>query len=247
MKYSASLILATALTLFACGDDDSSGDADAAVADARPGAPDADPAAPDADPDAPDAAPTPDAAPSACPAALAPVDDGSGQPAGGVPDLVVSEIDPGNFIEVFNTTGAAINLGAAPYTGYRWCSTANGARRYALLPPTVTVPALSYALLEWPVNFTNATEAGGQVTLYSDTGYDSPTSVLDFTCWGTGRDGATGRETTAETAGKWGTGGACAPALATGGSLARKIATAGTAAGDYEALATPTPVTCTPN
>ncbi len=38
------------------------------------------------------------------------LDDGTGLPAGGVPDLVLSEISPGAFIELYNTTPAPIAL-----------------------------------------------------------------------------------------------------------------------------------------
>ncbi len=184
---------------------------------------------------------------SCCNAALNPMDDGSGQPLGGVPDLIFSEIKPGEFIELFNTTSGDIDLSTAPYAAYQYCSPFE----YSLLPANMVVPALGYATLPWPSDlagpFNNATNSSGEFILYKDFFFTSSTSVLDFVCWGSPPQIPAGtRKPLVQTAGKWATLGTCAPAIPAGGSIHRKPGTTGTSAASYDVTAPSSPQDCTP-
>jgi len=217
------LAISLAFALAACGDDD---DDDVVVLpDAAADTPDA-PPTPDADPNQPDAA----AAPACAQAALAPINDGTGQPAGGINELIISEVSPDNdFVEVYNTTDAPIDL--TTRAGHKWCTFPS----YADVgSDAVTVPAKGYATIPFPISATN-----GELVLYKDLNYGSASSVLDYVCWGSGSM----RKGTAEAAGKWT--GVCHAGIQAGGSLTRDLASAGTSAGDYTDTATPTPETCT--
>ncbi len=175
--------------------------------------------------------------------ALGPTNDGSGLPEGGIPDLVISEINPGDFIEVFNPTDADVDLAAAPFSSYQWCSAVGSSFLYAGLNPKIVIPPNSYAVLDWPANFGNSTDDVGQVALYRSGPFGTPANMLDFTCWGTGGNG--GRYGVAVTAGKWGDGADCNQALPADGVLVRNVGVPGTSAADYTEGATPTPETCT--
>src|SRR5687768_324452 len=125
-----------ALTLAACGGDDDG-----------PAQADGSPDQPDGAAGGPDGAVVGAADAALCTTSLDPIDDGTGLEV----DIIISEINPGEYIEVFNSSGEDVDLGAAPFSDYMWCSPFN----YAGLPPTVVVPAGGYALLEWPNSFTN--------------------------------------------------------------------------------------------
>ncbi len=233
-------MLPLSLTL-ACGGDDDAGDDDVPPPiDAATAAIDAPTDIPDADPAAPDGAPLP-----ACTQPdPAPVDDGSGLPTGGIPDLIITEINPGDFIEVFNTTDAPIDLATAPQTSYQWCSAASSPFRYAGLNPKIVIPPNSYAVLDWPTTFSsNANDTIGQVALYKNSNFGIAGNMLDFTCWGNAVN--VGRFGVAEADGKWGVDADCNASLPADGVLVRNVGTAGTAAADYTEGDTPTPETCT--
>jgi hypothetical protein len=153
------------------------------------------------------------------------------------PALVISEIDPGTFIELYNTTSSDIALSSVPY---QFCSPFVYAA-VASLGAGVTVPAHGYANLPWPAGFSD-TEAGGEVSLYTSGAYADPTAVMSFVCWGTNPHGT--RKSTAETGGRWS--GACAGAITAGRSIARRPSTTGTLATDWATDATPSPETCGP-
>ncbi len=164
--------------------------------------------------------------------ALAPVDDGSGAGgAVGLPSIVISEINPGDYIEVFNTTAAPINLDdstmqlCSPFTYAALSSVGAG----------ITVPAGGYAVVGWPAAFTDV-DAGGEVILYANSSFADDTAILDFVCWGTNPHGS--RLTQAQAIGKWS--GACAAAL-TMGAIAREPSTSGTTATDYTVTEASTP------
>lgn len=172
-----------------------------------------------------------------CPADLDPQDDGSGSNGGvGLPDLVISEIDPGGYIELFNTTGSAIALSGV---SHQLCSPFSYSA-LSSLAGSVTVPAGGYAEIPYPSNFSD-TDAGGEVILYSSGSFGSGPAMLDFTCWGTGGGGS--RKALAESSGKWS--GACAPAISNG-SLARLVTTTGTTAAAYTSSEVRTADTCAP-
>lgn len=212
----------------ACGGDDGGG-----------GNPDADVNQPDADPNAPDAADLCPAAGSTCPAANAPIDDGTTQPANGIPDLVIAEVVPDCYVTVYNTTNSEIDLNTPPQSSYQWCQEP----RYPGLTPRVTIPPLSYAVLDG-AQFTQP-GSGGELAIYVNGAFSTPGSVLDFVCWGTGHPSAgANRKDEAETANKWS--GNCAPAIPDGGALVRNVGAAGTSAADYSTTMTPSNITCTP-
>jgi len=223
----------------ACGDDDGDDDDDV-VADAAIGTPDA-LICPDAGPvpdagPAPDAGPTPDAA-TACATDLGVQDDGSTGGADTIPDLVISELNPGDYLEVFNPTGSTVDISMTPYSAYRWCAPF----QYAPLAPTISIPAGSYAVLDWPASFSNATDAGGEVILYRSSAFGTSSDILDFVCWGTY---GSSRKTQAESVAKWS--GACVSgAIPAGGALHRNTGATGTTAADYTASASISPMTCT--
>lgn len=166
-----------------------------------------------------------------CDPDLEPLDDGSGaNGAVGLPSVVISEINPGNYIELFNTTGADFNT-----TGYWWCSpfvyTQVGA---------VIVPAGGYATFAWPVIF-NDSDAGGEIQLYRTSNFAASTDILDFVCWGVNPHSS--RLAQAVAVGKWT--GACAPALVNG-AIHREVGTQGKSAADYDVTLAPSPSNCVP-
>jgi len=153
------------------------------------------------------------------------------------PALVISEIDPGTFIELYNTTSSDIVLASVPY---QFCSPFVYAA-VASVGAGITVPARGYANLPWPAGFSD-TEAGGEISLYTSGAYADPAAVMSFVCWGTNPHGS--RKSTAETGGRWS--GACAGAISAGRSIARRPSTTGTLAGDWATDATPSPERCGP-
>jgi hypothetical protein len=173
----------------------------------------------------------------ACAADLIPLDDGSGSNgAVGLPTLVMSEIDPGGYIELFNTTNNPIALGAST----QWLCSPFAYEQLSTLAPSVTVPAHGYAVIPWPASFTGPGDAGGEVILYSSSSFGTSTHILDFVCWGTYTNSRKGQ---AESVGKWA--GACDSALANG-SIHRNIATTGTTASHYNTALAKSPMTCAP-
>jgi hypothetical protein len=166
-----------------------------------------------------------------CDPDLDPIDDGSGAfGAVGLPSVVISEINPGNYIELFNTTAAPFNT-----TGYWFCSPFNYVQVGA-----VVIPAGGYATFTWPVIF-NDSDAGGEIQLYKSSLFATSTEILDFVCWGVNPHPS--RQAQAVAVGKW-TGG-CAPALVDG-AIHRSVGTAGKSAADYDVTAAPSPSNCVP-
>ncbi len=166
-----------------------------------------------------------------CDPALDVLDDGSGaNGAVGLPPVVISEVNPGDYIELFNTTANDFNT-----TGYWFCSpflyTQVGA---------VIVPAGGYATIPWPVVFTD-TNAGGEIQLYKSGLFGVSTDILDFVCWGVNPHST--RVAQAAAVGKWS--GGCAGAL-TNGAIHRKVGSTGTTAADYDTDAAPSPSNCVP-
>ena len=217
-------LLSGSLLLVACGDD--GGDNGGTPRDAG-----------DSTPDAPALdAPPPDAA-VVCAERLDPVDDGSGVMGGGpMPVIVISEVKPQDYVEVYNSTDQPVDLTTL---GWIWCSVP-GYR--SLASAAVTVPAFSYQRLAYPTG--SSDEANGEMALYLNSSYTTSTSVVDFVCWGNGNSPST-RKGPAEGALKWT--GACAPSIPTGGSLHRKIGVGGTSAADYDVTLEPSGQSCTPD
>jgi hypothetical protein len=173
----------------------------------------------------------------ACSPSLNPLDDGSGANGGvGLPDLVMSEISPGNYIELFNTTGAAITLGASAH----WLCSPFAYAKLSVIAAAVTVPAGGYATVPWPAGFTDV-NAGGEVMLYASAAFSTNSEILDFMCWGINPHGT--RKSQAEAIGKW-TGG-CNAALSNA-AIHRNLSTVGTTSADYDSVQGQTPMNCTP-
>jgi hypothetical protein len=166
-----------------------------------------------------------------CAPPLDPLDDGSGVfGAVGLPPIVISEINPGDYIEFFNTTAGVVNMNA-----YWLCSP------FVYAQVAGTVPAGGYATFPWPAIFTD-TNAGGEIQLYKSGNFGNSVDILDFVCWGVNPHGS--RVGQAIAVGKWS--GGCAPALA-GGAIHRKVGTKGTLAADYDVTSAPSPMNCVPS
>lgn len=204
----------------------------------------ADAAIPDAPIVIPDAVvPIPDASPPdamVCSPALAPTSDGSSTQ---LRALVISEINPGDYIELWNNTSSPISLGTS---NYQLCSPFT---YVALSAPGigagVTVPSHGYATIGWPPGFTD-NNSGGEVILYLDsfTGFGDSTKIMDFTCWGTNPHGS--RISQAGAIGKWQSGTTCGVPALTGNALHRVIGSDGVNPADYDTSAPPSPMNCTP-
>ncbi|HUH04869.1 MAG TPA: hypothetical protein VML75_22885, partial [Kofleriaceae bacterium] len=144
---------ATALTLCAllgstaCGDDSGGATIDAAATI--------------------DGAPSIDAIPRidaiACTTDLAPTDDATGITV----DLLISEINPGDFIELYNNTDQPIALANV---SHQLCSPF-AYRSLAALGPDVVIGAGGSATLPWPAGFAD-TDAAGEVILYTDSQFN---------------------------------------------------------------------------
>ncbi len=173
---------------------------------------------------------------AACATPLAPVDDGT---VVARQALLISEIVPGEAIEVFNNTAADVDLGTVAYQ--LSSDGATVAVSAADVGAGVTVAAGGQAVLGWPSGFTGAVDSGGEVALYlDDSGFGSGANIMSFVCWGAAP--TTSVKTLAEADGKWTTG-ACPDAL-TMGAIHRLPATDGRDAADFDVTAAPSPTTC---
>ena len=175
------------------------------------------------------------AAGACCAAPLDPLDDGTELPPGGIPDIIISEIKPGAYIEVFNPTGGDVDLSIVPW---QWCVPFV----YQAVAVPAIVPAGGYTRLDWPVFLTNLTESDGEMILYKDGLFFTSTSVLDFVCWGS--PVFSRRTTQGADSGKWS--GSCASSIPPGGAIHRIAGTDGTSAASYDVTAPPSPMTCVP-
>jgi len=163
---------------------------------------------------------------------LDPLDDGSGvNGAVGLPALVISEVNPGEYVELFNTTASSITLPSI----YWLCSS------FVYAQVAGVVPAGGYATVPWPANFPQVTDANGEMMLYRSANFGANTDILDYIIWG--NPGIT-RKTQAVAVGKWV--GANATAI-TGGAIHRKIGVKGIQASEYDNTSAPSGMNCTPS
>jgi hypothetical protein len=155
-----------------------------------------------------------------CPA-LAIMDDGT-QGAGGQ-DLVISLVQPntGMKIELYNTTGADIDLSAKTY------ELVSATQSMALT--TGTVKSHGYLSVDW--TFGDQT-GGGEVVLYHSATH-TPSNLDDFICWDTDGAGANSAKADAQSVNKWNAAGTCVGAL-TGTAIERKNDVTGVNATDYD-------------
>jgi hypothetical protein len=158
-----------------------------------------------------------------CDPALVVPNDGTGI----ATPVIISQIDPGNFIEFFNPGNTAFNL-----TGWWLCSP------FVYSPLSNTVPAGSYQTVPWPAGFGD-TDAGGEIMLYKSSNFANNADIVDYICWGASNQF---RYSQAIANGKWV--GACAPAL-TNGSIHRISNTSGTGASSYDVTLASNPRNCT--
>jgi len=156
--------------------------------------------------------------------------------------LIISEIDPGSAIELYNNSGATIDLGATQYALF----SADNFALLANLAPTTSIPAGGFANVGWPSAFTD-TDAGGEIVLYINatmaSDFADGTKIGDFVCWGTNPHNSV--KSLAETNGKWTSAAACAGTL-TMSAIQRLTSTTGLDATSYDVASAPTPITCNP-
>ena len=171
-----------------------------------------------------------------CPA-MAVTADGTSVPPGGVPDLIISEVSPDAFIELYNTTDTDIPLVSSEYY---LCSPFDY-QLVATMDPDGVVPAKGYITLPYPSEFTDNI-ARGELILFKDgVNFFDPDRILDFVCWGQGTRGS--RYDQAVTAGKWS--GDCAGGLLNR-SIHRLSGNAGTDATSYDTTTKSSPSNCAP-
>lgn len=185
-----------------------------------------------------------------CQPGLAVQDDGGGADgAVGLPDLVISEVRPAEYIELFNTTDGDIDLSG---TTHAFCSPFLYADLADLHAPgedtgSVTVPAGGFATIQWPITPARAVflddSDGGAILLYSVDSFSTDTAILDFVCWGSPSHST--RKDQAEAVSKWDEGADCAPVL-TNGSIHRLANTTGDGAASYDVTGAASPSNCTP-
>jgi hypothetical protein len=150
----------------------------------------------------------------------------------GSQDLVISLVQPntGGKIELFNTTGADIDLST---------------KAYDLVSPTTTVTLTTgtvkshgYLSVDW--TFGDQT-GGGELVLYHTATHD-PANIDDFICWDT--DGnANSAKADAQSVNKWNAAGTCVGAL-TGTAIERKTNVTGVNATDYDPASSRAARTC---
>jgi hypothetical protein len=160
-----------------------------------------------------------------------------------VPALIMSEIRPGESIEVYNTTTKAIDLAVAP----KWYLCAFPL--YLLddissLTDKTSIPAGGSIKLTWPATWLDTDKvtpvpgvAKGEMLLY--TGRTIPANnndLKDYVCWGTHTGGRKDKANAinAEDAKIWS--GDCV-AAPTNGSIARKVGTNGESKDSYDPAA----------
>ena len=159
-----------------------------------------------------------------CDPALAGLNDGTQTPT----PIVISQVDPGNFIEFFNPGASNFNT-----TGYWLCSP------FAYAALSVTVNAGSYKTVPWPAGFFD-TDAGGEIMLYKSGNFGVSTDIVDYVPWGASNAFRLGQ---AQAVGKW-VGGTFPPAL-TNGSIHRITNTTGTGPSSYDVTLPSNPRNCT--
>jgi hypothetical protein len=161
------------------------------------------------------------------------------QGGGTVPDLIISAIDPGEWIEVFNPNPTPFDFDTSDGD---LCEPFSYRRLDVSAPGIVLAPG-GYARLPWPAFFSQSNEAGGQIILYNFDGAHSENDIADFVCWGSDIPGG-GRKFQAEAVGKW-TGG-CAPAISAGMTIRRLVSTDGITSASYNTNAAPEDCSLTP-
>ncbi|HPH67428.1 MAG TPA: hypothetical protein PLF40_16845 [Kofleriaceae bacterium] len=172
-----------------------------------------------------------DAAP-VCPA-LTPATDGSSRQ-----DLVISEIRPGTFIELYNNTAAPITFSTTTF------GLQSDAMTYELNAEAGAIAAHAYKTITWPAVFTASNnDQNGELGLFQNitapTEYTVDANLIDYVCWG---GNTPAHLAFAQGATKWT--GNCTDELAAS-SLKRLASKDGLTKDSYDATGAPDPRNCT--
>jgi hypothetical protein len=158
-----------------------------------------------------------------------------------LPALVISEISPGNYIELFNTTNAAIDLSM---NSYEFCSPFDyhSVANLAMMNLTTVAPAKGFYVLSWPMGFTDTT-LGGEILLFADNMFANNNKIMDFVCWGNNPHDS--RLSQALAVGKWDMNSSCVnAAVMAKGALHRKVGTTGITEANYDFASDPSGMSC---
>ncbi|MFW6067560.1 MAG: hypothetical protein ACOC97_04420 [Myxococcota bacterium] len=158
-------------------------------------------------------------------------------PAGDATFPIISEVRPGEYVEVFNPTDATFTFAS----GDQVCQFPSYTAMSGLTDRT-DVAAGGYVVLDWPAGWSTA---DAELALYTDivtpaTDFADASKIRDYVCWG-GHSG--GRMDVAASAGIWS--GDCVASPGGEESLHRIAETDGTGAASYEA-GPPSMLECTP-
>ncbi len=141
------------------------------------------------------------------------------------PALIISEVSPGNHIELFNTTGDPIDLG----TVAQQLSSAPIYLSVASLAGGQTVEGREFVTIAWPEAFSD-TDAGGEIALFrGPAGSENATRIDDFLAWGINPHDS--HLSLAQSTGKWE--GSSAPSLVRN-SISRIPQTVGNGSAAYD-------------
>ena len=154
-------------------------------------------------------------------------------------ELIISEISPGNYIELYNASGAAIDLGAGMH---QLCSPFDYVAVSTL--STATVQPNSFQIIAWSSLFdgNSGTDANGEIILYSDGGnFSDGARIMDYVCWGAP---ANSRKTLAAGVGKWSGAADACPAALGASAIHRNVASDGAAVASYDVAAVQSPNSC---
>jgi CSLREA domain-containing protein len=168
--------------------------------------------------------------PLACSGRLDPADDGTGL----LVDLVVSEVAPGQHIELYNPSASPMPLWQV---AHRLMSPPFSVP-VATLAPDAIAPARGYVTLPWPGTFPAPIRAH-EIVLYRDADTANPQKIVNYACWGDRFPPE--RKDDAEQVGKWS--GDCAEALSDG-AIHRMRGTPGTGLASFDTVSGPSPRSC---
>lgn len=158
-----------------------------------------------------------------------------------VPDVIISEIAPGQGIELYNTTDRAIDLAMARlYLCASFVYTQAIGSGNPPLTEKTSIPPRGYLKVSWPSEFeTVASAMAGEMLLYRGSTVPTASNVMDYVCWGS----FTGGRKTMAAGGMVLYPGDCTPAMASG-SLHRKAGTNGEGPDSYDHEAAPDLADC---
>lgn len=152
--------------------------------------------------------------------------------------LVITEVNPGDYIELYNNTAGALDLSASAIVVH-----SPPAGSLALSTTGITIPSGGFRTIAWPGAFTD-TDAGGEILLYTDgADFTMGNKIIDFVPWGAAP--GTSRQALAEANDKWDDTGN-RPGVLTMSAIHRVTATAGVLVADYSVSTAASPINCDP-